>query len=162
MEVTGLMVYYYFVCKRKLWYFKNEICMEQNSDLVELGQILHDDSYNRENKGILINNTINVDFIDNKTILHEVKKSKSIETAGIWQLKYYMYYLKINGIDNISGEIDYPLIKEKKHIELSDEDILKLKSVESEIIDIVKSDKPQKALDVKACKKCAYYDLCYV
>ena len=25
--------------------------------------------------------------------LHEVKKSKSVEEAGIWQMKYYLYYL---------------------------------------------------------------------
>lgn len=24
-RITGVMVYYYFVCKRKLWYFSNEI-----------------------------------------------------------------------------------------------------------------------------------------
>ena len=27
-RITGVMVYYYFVCKRKLWYFSNEIQME--------------------------------------------------------------------------------------------------------------------------------------
>lgn len=118
MEITGIMIYYYFVCKRKLWYFKNEINMEQNSDLVELGKILHEDSYNREKKSILINNTINVDFINHKTILHEVKKSKSIEEASIWQLKYYMYYLWKNGVKNISGEIDYPILRQKRTIEI--------------------------------------------
>ena len=27
-NITGMMVYYYFVCKRKLWYFCHEITME--------------------------------------------------------------------------------------------------------------------------------------
>ena len=27
-EITGVMVYYYEVCKRKLWYFYNDISME--------------------------------------------------------------------------------------------------------------------------------------
>ena len=30
-EITGMMVYYNFVCKKKLWYFANQIQMEQNS-----------------------------------------------------------------------------------------------------------------------------------
>lgn len=162
MEITGLMVYYYFVCKRKLWYFRNDINMEQNSDLVELGQILHEDSYNREGKSILINNAINIDFINHKTILHEVKKSRSIEEAGIWQLKYYMYYLDKNGVRGLIGEIDYPLLREKKTIELTDADKEKLKSVEDEIKIIIHSDKPPEILNSKICKKCAYYDFCYV
>ena len=27
-KVTGVMVYYYFVCKRKLWFFCHQINME--------------------------------------------------------------------------------------------------------------------------------------
>ena len=63
MQITGIMVYYYFVCKRKLWYFTNNINMEQNSELVEIGKILDETSYAREDKSILIDNTINIDFI---------------------------------------------------------------------------------------------------
>ena len=33
-EITGVMVYYYEVCKRKLWYFYNEIQMEQGNENV--------------------------------------------------------------------------------------------------------------------------------
>ena len=98
MKITGIMVYYYFVCERKLWYFLNQIGMEQNSELVSIGKILDDTAYDREDKGILIDDTINVDFIGNKAVLHEIKKTKAIEEAGIWQLKYYMYYLEQKGV----------------------------------------------------------------
>ena len=39
-RITGMMVYYYFVCKRKLWYFCHEIRMEANNEDVQLGKIL--------------------------------------------------------------------------------------------------------------------------
>ncbi len=42
------MVYYYFVCKRKLWYFKNDVNMEHNSELVGIGKLIDEDSYGRE------------------------------------------------------------------------------------------------------------------
>lgn len=74
MNITGEMIYYYFVCQRKLWYFVNEINMEQNSELVSIGKILDETSYKREKKSILIDNTINIDFIKNGAILPEVKK----------------------------------------------------------------------------------------
>ena len=76
MQITGIMIYYYFVCKRKLWYFLNQINMEQNSELVSIGKILDETTYKKEKKGILIDNTINIDFIENGAILHEVKRRK--------------------------------------------------------------------------------------
>ena len=86
-RITGLMVYYYFVCKRKLWYFRNEINMEQNSEAVEIGKILDETSYSRDNKHINIDQTINIDFIRETNVLHEVKKSRKIEEASVWQVK---------------------------------------------------------------------------
>ena len=119
MKISGMMIYYYFVCKRKLWYYINQLNMEQNSELVAIGKILDENSYKREKKGILIDETINVDFIKNGAVLHEVKKTRSIEQAGLWQLKYYMYYLENKGIQNISAIIDYPLIKAVSYTHLT-------------------------------------------
>lgn len=162
MKITGIMVYYYFICQRKLWYFINEIYMEQNSELVQLGKIIDEETYKRETKGILIDNTINVDFIKDGAILHEVKKTKAIEEAGIWQLKYYMYYLNKRGVKNIKAKIDYPLLRESLDIEIDNEDIKILENIEKNIEEISNSEKTPKILNSSICKKCAYYDLCYV
>lgn len=162
MKITGVMIYYYFICHRKLWYFCNEINMEQNSELVSIGKILDETTYNRENKSILIDDTINIDFIKNGAVLHEVKKTKSIEDAGIWQLKYYMLYLEQRGVKNISAKIDYPLIRESKEIYLEEEDRDILRNIEKNIEEIIKEEKPPKVMNDKMCKKCAYFDLCYV
>lgn len=93
-EITGVMVYYYIVCKKKLWYFYHEISMEHTNDNVYIGKLIDEESYKRENKHINIDNVINIDFIKTKKILHEVKKSNKIEEASILQVKYYLYYLK--------------------------------------------------------------------
>lgn len=162
MEVTGTMVYYYFVCQRKLWYFANEINMEQNSELVSIGKILDETSYRREKKGILIDNTINIDFIKNGAVLHEVKKTKAIEDAGIWQLKYYMYYLQKRGVKTIEAKIDFPLLRQAKQVSLEEEDIEIIENVIKNIEEIIAQEKPPENIDKKICKKCAYYDLCYV
>ena len=116
MNITGIMIYYYFICHRRLWYFANQINMEQNSELVQIGRIIDETTYSREKKQILIDNTINIDFIKNGAVLHEVKKTKSIEDAGIWQIKYYMYYLENKGVKNIQAKIDFPLLRESKEI----------------------------------------------
>lgn len=44
---------------------------------------------------------INIDFIREHQELHEIKKSKAIEEAGIWQVKYYLYYLEERGVKTL-------------------------------------------------------------
>lgn len=156
------MIYYYFVCKRKLWYYLNQINMEQNSELVSIGKILDETTYKDEKKGILIDNTINVDFIEKGAILHEVKKTKAIEEAGIWQIKYYMYYLEEKGVKNVQAKIDYPLLRKTEQIFLEEKDKEILKNVIEEIEELNKSEKIPKKINSKICKNCAYFDLCYV
>lgn len=136
--------------------------MEQNSELVSIGKIIDETTYSREKKGILIDNTINVDFIRNGAVLHEIKKTKSIEEAGIWQIKYYMYYLEKRGVKSVQAQIDYPLIRETKKIYLDDNDREILENIEKNIKDIKRQEKPPHVINKKMCKNCAYYDLCYV
>lgn len=161
-NITGMQVYYYFVCQKKLWYFSHEISMESNSESVALGKILDETSYKNKNKHILIDDTVNIDFLSEHNILHEVKKSRKIEEAGVWQLKYYLYYLKNKGVDGLKGKIDYPLLKQSLTVELSDGDINTLKSVTEDIVKIVSLPVPPCTDKKKFCKSCAYYDLCFI
>ena len=73
-----------------------------------------------------------------------------------------MYYLENKGIQNISAIIDYPLIKETKNVSLGDDDRKTLKKVINDIEKISKYDKPPEILNNSICKKCSYFDLCYI
>ena len=162
MRITGMMVYYYFVCRKKLWYFCHEINMESENEDVMLGKLIDENSYSREDKHINIDNIINIDFINTKNELHEKKKSRSIEEANIWQMKYYLYYLSERGIKDITAKIDYPLIKKTLNIELKDEDVERIEVIIADIQKINQMDVPPENENKKICKKCAYYDLCYI
>lgn len=72
-RITGVMVYYYFVCHRKLWYFCHEINMEMENEDVMLGKLLDEHSYQRDEKHINIDNIINIDFIEKHQEVHEIK-----------------------------------------------------------------------------------------
>ena len=133
-KVTGTMVYYYFVCKRKLWYFSNEINMESENESVILGKLLDEGSFKRDEKHINIDDTINIDFIREYKELHEVKKSKAIEEAGVWQTKYYLYYLKQRGVTGLKARIDYPLLKQHFDVTFNKEDEEKMKIILEEMI----------------------------
>lgn len=161
-QINGTMVYYYIICKRKLWYFFHEICMEKENENVKIGKILDEESYRREEKHIDIDHVINVDFIRQKGILHEVKKSRKIEEAGVWQVKYYLYYLKQKGLVGIKAKIDYPLLRQTMEVELSADDEEKMQKMLMDIEHIALEKTPPPLEKMKICKSCAYYDLCYV
>ena len=108
-KITGIMVYYYFVCKRKLWFFSSDLNMESTSELVGIGKLVDQMSYGRERKHILIDESINIDFLKDWKIVHEVKKSRKMDEASKWQLKYYMWVLKNKGLEIEKGILDYPL-----------------------------------------------------
>lgn len=161
-EITGVMVYYYKVCPRKLWYFYHEIQMEQENENVLIGKILDEETYKKDDKHINIDNVINIDFIRSQGVLHEIKKSKKIEEAGILQVKYYLYYLSKRGVLDIKAKIDYPLLKKTVEVELTEEDIFEIESILQQIEEIVEKDVAPKLQKKSICKSCAYYELCFI
>ncbi|CKG87161.1 CRISPR-associated protein Cas4 [Fusobacterium polymorphum] len=161
-DITGLMVYYYEVCKRKLWYFVNEIQLEENNSNVILGKLLEENTYTRDEKKINIDGIINIDFIRSKKILHEIKKSNSIEPASLLQVQYYLYYLEKKGLIGLKGILDYPLLKQTVEVNLTDKDRENLDNIIIGIKEILRKESPPALEKNGICKKCAYFDLCFV
>ena len=136
--------------------------MESDNENVMLGKILDDTSYKRDDKHIDIDGIISIDFIRENHELHEVKKSRAIEEAGIWQTKYYLYYLEKKGVKNLRAQIDYPLLRKNRTVELTEEDRKQLDTVIEEIIHIKHQELPGNFQRSKLCYKCAYGDLCLI
>lgn len=161
-NITGVMIYYYFVCKRKLWFFSKDLTMEQNNELVGMGKLIDETSYKREKKNILVDETITIDFLKEWKVIHEIKKSRKVSEASKWQLKYYIWVLKKNGVDIEKGILDYPLLRKREDIFLSKKDEKELKNILEEIDKIILLEVPPKLNKKSICKKCAYYELCYI
>ena len=161
-EITGVMIYYYKVCQRKLWYFYHEIQMEQDNENVKIGKTIDENTYRRDEKHINIENVINIDFIKSAGVLHEIKKSKKIEEASLFQVKYYLYFLKQKGVEDISAKIDYPLLKKTVDVNLTKDDIIDIEEGLNEIRRIVHLQYPPTLHKKSICKSCAYYDLCFI
>lgn len=160
-KTQGIKVNYYYVCKRKLWLFDKGITMENTSDRVLQGKIVHETSYTREkSKEILIDDMIKLDILE-KDYVKEVKISSKMEKPDRMQLLYYLFYLKQLGIEK-KGTINY--VKEKKieTVELTENDEEEIKNALVSIKEILNKDKPDKVMKLPYCKKCAYYEYCYV
>ena len=73
-----------------------------------------------------------------------------------------MYYLEEKGVKNVEAKIDYPLLRETKEIKLDKDDKKILENVIKNIEELAKDAKVPSKINSKICKKCAYFDLCYV
>lgn len=126
------------------------------------GKIMHESSYSDEKKEYEFEG-IKVDWLDlNNKVIHEVKKSDRVEQAHLWQLKYYLYYFKKNNIGEFTGEINYPKLRKKEQIELSDDDVVYIEELIGEIEDVKNLPfAPKVEKPMKICKKCSYNDLCW-
>lgn len=164
LQIIGTQINYYFICPTKLWFFSHHIQMEQESDLVSAGKQLHQKSYQREKRDYAIDNLISIDFIKKSDILevHEVKKSKKMEKAHEYQLLYYLYYLNVvKGVQKVVGIINYPKMRKKIIIEWDGSRKNEIMDLTEKIMELVDGNVP-KPLKTPICRKCAYYDLCWV
>ncbi len=146
--------------------------MEHTSDLVYEGKHIHEHSYaQRAESGRELEISVpfeddelfaKIDFYDSKKkIVHEIKKSDKAQKAHIWQLKFYLFVLKLLEVD-ANGILEYPKLRKTKEIQLSDEDIESL-SVDFETIkEVVHSSSCPPLIRIPFCRSCSYHDFCWV
>ncbi len=160
MYIRGTQVNYYFVCKTKLWLFSHNITMEQESDIVKLGKLLHKEAFRSESKDIHIG-SIAIDIVRRRDYIEirEIKRSKKFEDAHKFQTLYYLYYLKKLGI-NAKAVLSFPKLREKMEIELDEKGEKLIEKVLDDITKIVVGDMPKPEYQ-KSCKSCAYFEFCF-
>ena len=161
LQFTGTQINYYFVCKRKLWLFSHNMELEYDSDLVLLGKLLHENRYKRKSFKEVDIERIKIDFIEKSREIHEVKRSRKIENAHIYQLLYYLYFLKKTANVEAKGVLNYPLLKKNVTVELTAEREKELENILSNVSDIINQEKPQEPEWKSYCKNCAYRELCW-
>jgi CRISPR-associated exonuclease Cas4 len=161
LKTTGIRINYLHVCDRKLWLFDRGIGMEQTSDKVLLGKLLGEYSYPRQQtKDILIDNLIRIDIMDKDTI-REIKYSNKLQEADRAQILYYLYYLKRLGIEK-KGIINYPKMRRREEVVLTEEAERGVEEDLRRVQEIISLKNPPQAKMKPYCKKCSYYEFCWV
>ncbi len=164
MKVNGTLINYYFFCKTKLWLHANRINLEDNSEDVRIGKVLHEINEEKgDNTEIAIDN-IKIDKLT-KDYLVEVKKSDSDPEAVKWQVLLYLYKLKQKGVIK-KGKIEF--IEKRKQskkvhfVELDEVNERELLKVLGEISSLINQPKPPEVKFKRECRKCAYYEYCFI
>lgn len=147
--------------------------MEHTSDTVYDGKLLHETSYPQRNEK---HSELNIqasyrdidlfgkiDFYDaRQKMIHETKRSNKVEKAHEWQVKFYLWLLKLNGIEEATATLEYPLLRHTDHVKLGEEDIVHLQKAIEEISRLKESEECPPVINAKICKSCSYHELCYI
>lgn len=178
MHITASLINMYHICKREMWLHANGITMEHTSDTVSEGKLIHETSYSQraekfteveismayhaaEGGGDITLSAV-IDFYDAKMqVVHETKKSSSMESAHEWQARFYIYLLEKQGVEGVTALLEYPKLRETKRVFLSEEDKVYLEKLFPEIVEIVSREKCPPTIEKKFCKSCSYFDFCY-
>ena len=166
-RITATEVHYFVLCPRKLWWFSHGIEQEHVSggigaENVALGSLLHEDSYpGQRRKEVLIDDLLRIDFTDDGKI-HEIKKSKGAAKATLFQVLYYLYYLKHVKCIETSAVIDYPKERRRQAVHLTPAKETELEVILEELVATREAAKPPAVpAPMPVCKSCAYADLCW-
>lgn len=161
-KVNGTLVWYYHICKRQVWLISRQLTPDPENPWIEIGRLIHQESFARERKEIDFENT-KIDVMRNEDgliIVGEIKKSSKYLPAAKAQLLFYLYKLRQAGL-NLKGVLLIPKEKKRFPVELTDEKIAEIESVIKDIETIVDMPEPPKAVKCVFCTKCGYRDFCW-
>jgi len=148
-RVTGILIWYYYICYREVWLMAHEINPSQDNPLIDLGRLIHEESYQREKKEFKTAG-MKVDILskkDGKLLIAEVKKSSRFLESATMQLSF---------------ELLIPKERKRIAVELTPELEGELKKAFEAIEKIISRDKPPEPVRIGFCKRCAYREFCWV
>jgi CRISPR-associated exonuclease Cas4 len=109
----------------------------------------------------MIDNLLRLDFTDDG-VVHEIKKSKGGQRATLFQLLYYLYYLKHEKGIETTGVIDYPKQRRRDEVVLTPELEKEVEAILSTLRDTREMRTPPMVdKPMPVCKKCSYQELCW-
>ena len=163
MRVNGTLVNYYFHCKRQCYLHGNRINLEDNSEQVKIGKAIHEEKNDTDHGEIVLDN-IRLDRLTDE-YLTEIKKSDADVDAAKWQLLFYLKILKDKGVFR-KGKLEFvekgKSNKKILYFDLTEETEKELKKYIEEIEELLDQERIPEVINKAQCKKCAYYEYCYI
>ena len=155
---------YFFHCKRQCYLQGNRLNLEDNSESVQIGKALHKEKEEKLAQTEIQIDNVKIDGLTSKYLV-EIKKSDADIEASKWQLLFYLKILKEKGIKR-EGKLEFiEKNKQKKkivYVELTEEKEKQLEIYIQQIKELIQQDTVPPTLNKASCKKCAYYEYCYI
>ncbi|WP_330631349.1 CRISPR-associated protein Cas4 [Halocatena halophila] len=160
-RITGLMVQYYEVCKRELWFMAQGIDIDRGAANIRRGTHVDETSYRDKRESFQVNGRIAIDVLDSGDIM-EVKVSSKLEEPARLQLLYYLWYLdEILDIER-DGVLAYPRERKREQVTLTSENRDRIEAVLRGILEVLSRNTPPALEKKPVCEACLYQDLCWM
>lgn len=159
-RVTGVMMQYYEVCHRELWFLSRNVEIDRNNPAVVRGTNVDDQAFSEERRNVSIDGTIAVDLLQDGRIV-EVKPSSALTEPAKLQLLYYLWYFdRILGVEK-DGVLAHPTERNREPVTLTEENIHRVEEAIRGIYEVINEDSPPPAEQKPFCESCAYHDFCW-
>lgn len=160
-RITGLMVQYYAVCERELWFMSRGIDIDRGAANIRRGTHTDETSYRDKRQSFQVNDRIALDVLDSGDVM-EVKVSSALEEPARLQLLYYLWYLdEILDIQR-DGVLAYPRERKREQIELDAENRERIEEVLRGVIRVLDRETPPPLEKKPVCEACLYQDICWM
>ncbi|MCY9692091.1 CRISPR-associated protein Cas4 [Paenibacillus alginolyticus] len=139
-----------------------QIVADQQNENMEWGRYLHENAYARDKKEVAWD-SIKMDTLSKRQgelVVAEVKKTSSYLKSAKMQVLFYLYNLKLAGVDAV-GELRFPEEKRREEVELDAAAELEIQEAVRNIRYIMAQELPPEPVKIKFCGKCAYQELCW-
>lgn len=159
-HVTGVMMQYYEVCERELWFESRDIEIDRENANVVRGTHVDETAYESKRRNLSIDGIIAPDLLDDGRVV-EVKPSSALVEPARLQLLYYLWYLdRVVGVEK-DGVLAHPTERKREQVELTEEAAERVEEAIRGIYEIIQSDSPPAATEKPYCESCAYHDFCW-
>ena len=158
-RVTGVMMQYYHVCERELWFASRHLEIDRENANVVRGTQVDESAYADERQNLSLG-MISLDLLQDGRVV-EVKPSSTLEKPARMQLSYYLWYLDEVADISRSGVLAHPTERRREEVELTSERKAAVEEAIRSIHAIVTREEPPEAIEKPFCSSCAYHDFCW-
>lgn len=159
-RVTGVMMQYYVVCERELWFLEHDVEIDRGNAAIVRGTQVDETAYADKRRNVSIDGTIAIDVLEDGRVV-EVKPSSTMSEPAKRQLQYYLWYLKhVVGVEK-DGVLAHPTERNREQVLLNDDAESTVENAIRGIYDVVTADSPPPATEKPVCNSCAYHDFCW-
>jgi len=159
--VTGLMVQYYHVCERELWFMSRGIDIDRETTNIQRGTHVDETSYQDSRRSFMIGNRIQLDLLDSGAVM-EIKVSSTLEKPARMQLLFYLWFLKYVYDIEKDGVLAYPTERKRESVQLDKRATAEIERTIIGILDLVAEETPPELSKKPYCDSCLYQDLCWM
>ncbi|WP_418280793.1 CRISPR-associated protein Cas4 [Halorubrum sp. DTA98] len=158
-RVTGVMMQYYVVCERELWFASRYLEIDRENPSVVQGTRVDETAYEGEREKLSLG-MVSLDLLQDGRVV-EIKPSSSLVEPARMQLSYYLWYLEeFAGVER-DGVLVHPTERSRDPVALTADRREKVEDAIRGIYRVIASDSPPPATEKPFCSSCAYHDFCW-